>query len=210
MEPQLFFSAKKNSNELSLLLFYTEHKQVSAIYRGLSSAGYRVLAQEEMNNKILNSVMQHAPDMVVLCVNSLKENVIDALKDLNRYHPLPVTIFAEKDEPKNVVKAIKSGVSAYVTDELQLSRIPSIVNVSMARFSETKRLIDELAETKSKLVGRKVVERAKGLLMSYHGITEEGAYKRLRKMSMDKGVRIEVVARNVLDVISLIDSNTKS
>lgn len=191
----------------SVLLFYSEHCQVDELHKGLISSEYIVLDRVELDIDLLSPVANHSPDLVILCVHSLEEHVLKGMMELYRNHPLPIIIFAERDAPQIIDQAIRAGVSAYVVNDLQASRLPSIISVAMARFCEFKRLRDELQQTRNKLAGRKTLERAKGLLMSQHRISEQDAYARLRKMSMNKGVSLEVVAQNVVDVISMLDNS---
>ena len=101
--------------------------------------------------------------------------------------------------------AIKSGVNAYIVDGLEEKRVQPIIDVAIARFREFQALKDELDATRSQLAERKVVEKAKGILMKHKDITEDEAYQSLRKMAMDKNKRIADVADGVISAFELLD-----
>ena len=100
-------------------------------------------------------------------------------------------MFTSDASRESIRDAVRAGVSAYVVDGLEKSRIKSIIDVAVARFEDFQRLRVELAE-------RKVVERAKGLLMKMHGLDEEGAYALLRRTAMDRKIKLSEVARELL------------
>jgi response regulator NasT len=100
--------------------------------------------------------------------------------------------------------AVRAGVSAYVVDGMDASRVSSIVEVACARFEEFQRLRIELAEANLKLSERKLVERAKGLLMQSRGLSEDDAYHALRKLAMAKKQRLGETAQQLIDAASLL------
>ena len=100
--------------------------------------------------------------------------------------------------------AISAGVAAYVVEGLDPTRVKSIVDVAVARFEEHQRVLDELAETKLKLSERELVDKAKGILMKTRGLSEADAYHALRKTAMERGQRVGEVARQLIDISSLL------
>jgi response regulator NasT len=113
-------------------------------------------------------------------------------------------MFASDDAPETIRRAVRAGVSAYIVDGLDPVRVKSIVDVAVARFGEHQRLRTELAEANLKLSERKVVERAKGILMRVRGMDEEQAFQALRRMAMDRGKRLVEIARQVIDMADLL------
>jgi response regulator NasT len=113
-------------------------------------------------------------------------------------------MFAERSDQETTENAIRAGVSAYVVDGLNPDRLKPLVEVAIARFREFQALRQELAETRSKLAERKVIEKAKGLLMQKKQLNEQEAYQALRKMAMDRNQRLGEVAQNVIDVMELL------
>jgi len=113
-------------------------------------------------------------------------------------------MFSSDDAPETIREAVRAGVSAYVVDGLDAARVKSIVEVAVARFGEYQRLRTELAEATLKLSERKVVERAKGLLMRARGMDEDEAFQAMRRMAMDRGKRLVEIARQVIDMAKLL------
>ncbi len=190
----------------SVLLFESNDARNNRLHNALESYGYNVLARLPMQSDLVSPLSQISANVVILNVRSLEPEVINGMKELHRINPHPVIIISRQDAHEIIALAVKSGVSAYVVDDVELQRLPSIITVAKARFDEFQQLRQELVQTKDKLASRKLLERAKGLLMKHRRIDEDEAYKCLRKMAMDKGQTITLVAQNIIDVMSLITS----
>ena len=135
------------------------------------------------------------------------EHVVVATRDERR----PIVMFTNDGDTSHVRDAVAAGVSAYVVAGLSADRIRPILDVAMARFQHEQALRQQLADTRSELDqrtaelhDRKLIDRAKGLLMQRQGLTEQQAYDKLRKTAMDKGLRLADVAQRVLDVMDLL------
>jgi len=113
-------------------------------------------------------------------------------------------MFAADGDTATIREAVRAGVSAYVVDGLEPERVKAIVEVACARFEELQCLRSELAEANRKLSERKLVERAKGLLMKERGVDEQEAYQLLRTLAMNRGKRIGDVAQDVIAAIELL------
>jgi response regulator NasT len=116
-------------------------------------------------------------------------------------------MFAEQDIPRTLQRTIGAGVSVYITQGLQPQLVTSIVEVTIARFREFQALRNELEKTKNALADRKYLEKAKGLLMQQKQCSEEEAYSAMRKMAMDKGQRIVCIAKNIIEIVDMLDGN---
>ena len=97
-----------------------------------------------------------------------------------------------------------AGVSAYIVAGLQAARVKPVLDVALARFRQEQKLLDELCDAKQKLADRKVIDRAKGLLMARHKLSEEQAYQKLRSMAMNKNLKLAEIAQRILDVEDLL------
>ncbi len=138
------------------------------------------------------------PDAVVFCLCQPTQALLEMIAELNEKHPLPVILFAEAQEDDVTDRVIEAGVSAYVVDGLDIKRIKSIIDIALARFRERQALTRALAETRAQLAERKLIERAKGLLMKTQGLDEDGAYSLLRKLAMDSHRPLAEVAKALL------------
>ena len=119
--------------------------------------------------------------MIVIDTDSPSRDVLEHLVMVSRHTPRPVVMFASDGTPATIRAATRAGVSAYVVDGLDENRIKAIVDVAVARFEELQDLRGQLAEANSKLAERKLIERAKGLLMKSRSLDEEAAYAALRR-----------------------------
>ncbi len=188
----------------SVLLLDADKIRASLLARELESLGYLLVANLRSSDYLLKEIELTAPDIVVVGLDLSDNSVVEKVASLQMLQPHPVIMFAEQDTPQIIQNVIKAGVSAFVVDDIQPERLNSIINIAVARFDEEQRLRRELAKTKHQLEERKLIDKAKGLLMSMRGISEVDAYKLLRKMAMDKGLTLAVVAANVIDVLALV------
>jgi len=143
-------------------------------------------------------VAAFSPDVIVVACDSADRDTLESLREAGEANPRPVVMFADRSEPGLAEQAIRAGVAAYVVDGLAPGRVRSIVEVAMTRFALMQQLRGDLAKAKANLESRKVVDRAKGLLMKERGLDEDAAYKLLRKLAMDKGRPIGAVAADLL------------
>ena len=139
-----------------------------------------------------------APDVVVIAADSPDRDTLESLREAGQHNPRPVVMFVDRSEPGLAEQAVRAGVAAYVVNGLAPDRVRSILDVAMSRFALTQQLRGDLAKVKADLESRKTVERAKGLLMKERGLDEDGAYRLLRKLAMDRGKPIGSVAADLL------------
>ena len=142
--------------------------------------------------------------MIVIDTESPSRDVLEHLCVLSQSSPRPIVMFTRDDAQASIREAVRSGVSAYVVDGLDPERVKSIVDVAVARFEEFQSLRAQLAEANLRLEERKLVERAKGLLMKSRGWDEETAYGALRKLAMDRKLRLGQVAQQLIDSAELL------
>jgi response regulator NasT len=171
---------------------------------GLLENGYNIVAVLPPDIFLPDRLAQIQPDMIIVDAESeardTLEHVVMATRDARR----PIVLFTDDDDTSHVRDAIAAGVTAYVVAGLASERIKPVLDVAMARFQHEESLRQQLADARLQLSERKLVERAKGLLMQRHGIGENEAYARLRKTAMDKGLRLAEVAQRILDVADLL------
>jgi len=141
---------------------------------------------------------EFAPDVVVIAADSPDRDTLESLREAGQHNPRAVVMFVDRSEPGLAEQAVRAGVAAYVVDGLAPARVRSILDVAMSRFALTQQLRGDLAKAKADLESRKTVERAKGLLMKERGLDEDGAYRLLRKLAMDRGKPIGQIAADLL------------
>ncbi len=178
--------------------------RAALLEQALADAGHRVVGRFDAGDDLQGRIKDVRPDIVLIDMESPGRDILEHLRLLNAETPHPIVLFAEQSDGTMAVEAIKAGVSAYVVDGLQPHRLKDIMAVAIARFREYQALRRELEETRSRLAERKVIEKAKGMLMARKGLSEEEAYRSLRKMAMDRNQRLGEVAQNVIALLELL------
>lgn len=173
-----------------------------ALRIGLLEAGYNILAALPPDADLEEQIARLQPDLIIVDEQSdaALKRVVSATADARR----PIVCFTEDDDRQKMHAAIQAGVSAYVVAGLSAERVKTVLDVAMARFHVEQKLRDELEETRTKLAERKIIDRAKGLLMARLQCSEDEAYSRLRRLAMDKNLRLAELAQRMLDVADLL------
>ncbi len=183
----------------------TGSEVADALREGLVEAGYDVVATLTGDLYLPQQIARLAPDMIIINADSdardVLEHVVVATRDARR----PIVMFTDDSEPNDMRAAIAAGVSAYVVAGLQPQRVKPVLEVAMARFTVEQDLLAELDKTRNALTERKVIERAKGVLMARKGCDEQEAYRQMRRQAMDKNLKLAEVAQRILDVSALLD-----
>jgi len=149
-------------------------------------------------------IEEYRPEVLVMSVDFLDAVTLDALIKVNSKQPLPVVVFAKQHAPEVMKMVVEAGVSSYVVDDVQAHRIPVILDLAMVRFAKMQNLNSELQQTKEKLSERKLIERAKGILMQQKHLSEEEAYSQMRKSAMNQGQSMADLARRIIDVFEML------
>ena len=171
---------------------------------GLLENGFNLVAVLPADRFLNERLTQLQPDMIIVDAESQArdalEHVVVATRDARR----PIVMFTNDNDTSHVKDAVAAGVSAYIVAGLSSERIRPILDVAMARFEHEQALRQELADTKVELQDRKIIDRAKGMLMQRQGLNEQAAYDKLRKTAMDKSLKVVEVAQRMLDVADLL------
>lgn len=177
--------------------------RASMVEQALTQAGYRVIGLIKKEDNLLRRVEEMQPDVIIIDLESPDRDTLESMRLINNALPRPVVMFAEDDDSRTIHAAVRAGVSAYVVDGLSAQRLKPILDVAIARFHEFQSLRHELEETRTKLADRKDVEKAKGILMR-RGMNEEEAYRSLRRLAMDRNMRIGEAARSLIAAADLL------
>ena len=171
---------------------------------GLLENNYNLIAVLPADTFLAERLAQLQPDMIIVDAESEArdslEHVVMATRDARR----PIVLFTNDNDTTHVKDAVAAGVSAYIVAGLSPERIRPILEVAMARFEHEQDLRTKLADAKSELQDRKLIDRAKGMLMQRQNLSEDAAFAKLRKAAMDKGLRIGDVAQRMLDAADLL------
>lgn len=197
-----------SSSTQSVLLLDIDPERRLALERGLVDSGYALVEKLTDASKLLLKVQQYQPDSLVIGIDEPDTIILQQLRLIHDTCPVPVVMFAEKEAPKLIKTIVKAGVNGFVVNDIQAHRIRPIIDIATARFIESHKLRIELEDTKTQLEGRKLIDRAKGLLMAHRNLSEDEAYRAIRKMAMDKGKPLAEVADTLIDVLTLLEQNT--
>ncbi|WP_454762733.1 ANTAR domain-containing response regulator [Cupriavidus campinensis] len=175
---------------------------VETIRAGLAQAGFPAVETVDADLRLPEVIAASQPDLVIIASESAARDTIEHVCVSTQHAPRPIVLFTDNDDAQRIKVALTAGITAYIVDGLRAERVKTVLDVAYARFELDQQLRAELDATKLKLAERKTVERAKGLLMQARGISEDEAYKRLRGMAMERGLKLVEAAQRVIDVMS--------
>jgi len=175
---------------------------VETIRAGLAQAGFAEVQTVDADLRLPDVISANQPDLVIIASESAARDTIEHVCVSTQHAPRPIVLFTDNDDAQRIKAALSAGITAYIVDGLRAERVKTVLDVAYARFELDQQLRAELDATKLKLAERKTVERAKGLLMEARGVSEEEAFKRLRSMAMERGIKLVDAAQRVIDVMS--------
>lgn len=193
-------------SKLKVLLVCEVATNGDEIRAGLSRIGVRTLHKIDEDDNFLIALNEFDADLIILDVKKPTKALLSKLEVLNEYSPKPVVFFSESRDREIIAETVRAGVASYVVDGKYADRIEPLLEVAMIRFEESQAMKKELTQLKDKLSERGVVEKAKGLLIEHKNMTEDQAYKTMRKMAMDQGKKISVIAHEICSVLSGLDA----
>ena len=187
-----------------MLVVDDSQKDVSLLNDGLKAAGYDVAEVAMSASALLDRVATLQPDVIIIDSDSPTRDTLEQLSFVNARQPRPIVLFTEDRGNATIQAALKAGVSAYIVAGMQPDRLQPILDVAVARFEQDRALRAELRDTQEKLAERKLIERAKGLVMKQKNVGEEEAYRVMRKLAMDRGRKLLEIAQQIIDVSELM------
>jgi two-component system, response regulator / RNA-binding antiterminator len=152
-----------------------------------------------------HSIQAASADVIIVDANAPGRDTLEQISLMSTTLEKAVVVLGAQKDQRSIQEAMRAGVSAYVAHTVQGEDLSGIIHVAAARFAEYKKLRDELKEAKSQLSERKLVDRAKGILMADHGYSEQDAYKRMRNMAMSRGKRMVEIAEAIIMAKELSD-----
>lgn len=181
-------------------------ERAEVLQQALTRAGHEVVAYVPSTFDLHRQVSALKPDIVIIDTDSPDRDTLENICVVSRDEPRPVVMFTHDGDSEKIRAATQAGVSAYVVDGMSGDRIGPIIDAAVARFEQFQSLKRELGDIEEKLADRKVIERAKGILMKSRNLSEEDAYRALRKQAMQSNMRLSQVARQLIAVAGLISS----
>lgn len=189
---------KAGKQALRVLLIDADQDRAMAVKGGLEASGCSVVAVLPDTSGLLTLARQIRPEVIVCDLEDPSRDALESMEALHRDEPMPIVLFAAKAGTEQIQAALQAGVAAYVMEGLAPERLRPVLEVTIHQFRAHQSLRTELAEAKQSLAEREIIDRAKQRLMRERGWSEPDAYRRLRRMAMDRGQRIFDVAAAVL------------
>ncbi|MBS1209131.1 MAG: response regulator with putative antiterminator output domain [Proteobacteria bacterium] len=189
---------------LKILVIDEVQERALEICEGLTRAGHMVAAVLPDALDLHDKVCSLHPDVILIHTDSPSRDTLENLAVLDRSFPHPVLMFAEDDADDVIRQAMRAGVSSYVVDGLAPSRLEALLKVAMARFDDYQALREERNIAQRKLSERVVIDRAKGWLMKSRKMSEDEAYHALRKMAMERGLKLGEAAAQIVSAAELL------
>ena len=189
---------------LRVLLVNDTNKQVGRLRAALIQAGCEIVEEVSSALMIPKKVAELRADVVIIDTESPSRDVLEQICVVTQDAPRPIVMVSEDTQPSAIKAALKAGVSAYVVEDIDQHRLSAVLEIAQARFEIDQSLMQQIRQAESRLNERKVVERAKGLLMQLRSMTEPEAYHAMRKIAMDRNIRIIDVAQKLLSMNELL------
>jgi len=189
---------------LSILIIDENRLRASVIEAGLREAGYHDLTLVHDEAGIARRIAETEPDVIFIDLENPNRDMLESMFQLSRAVKRPIAMFVDRSDQAAIEAAVDAGVSAYVVDGLKRERVKPILDMAISRFNAFSRMTRELEEARSELENRKLIDRAKGILMSTRGLTEADAYALLRKTAMNQNRKISEIAESLITAAGLL------
>ncbi len=189
---------------LSIIVVEKDPDLALRIVDGLREAGDHDITVIAESTGLARHIADRKPDIVLIDAGDPSRDVLEELALASGPLDRPVAMFVDRSDGPLTRAAIEAGVSAYVVDGLRPDRIKPILDAAIARFHMFQKMRMELAATKAALEDRKIIDRAKAILMKARGIDEEAAYALLRKTAMDQKRKVADIAQQLVMAAGLL------
>jgi response regulator NasT len=190
---------------LSVLVIDENRIRASIIEAGLRDAGHHRVSIIHNVIGIAVRIAELQPDVIVIDLENPNRDMLENMFQLSRAVKRPIAMFVDRSDSASIEAAIEAGVSAYVVDGLRKDRVKPIVEMAVSRFNAFSRMARELEEARGELESRRLVERAKGLLMKSRNLSEADAYALLRRTAMNQNRKIAEIAQSLITAAALLE-----
>ena len=178
--------------------------RAAILEEGLREAGYTSVVRISEMQSLLARIYALDPDIIVIDLENPSRDILEQMFQVSRAVRRPIAMFVDQSDAASIQASVDAGVSAYIVDGLKKERMKSILDLCVSRFNAFAKLQDELDRTKMALEERKVIDRAKGILMKLKGLTEEEAYVLMRSTAMREKKKIGEIAQSILTASELL------
>ena len=178
--------------------------RAAILEEGLREAGFTDVAHISEMQSLLARIYALDPDVIVIDLENPSRDVLEQMFQVSRAVRRPIAMFVDQSDSASIQASVDAGVSAYIVDGLKKERLKPILDLCISRFNAFAKLQNELDRAKSALEDRKIIDRAKGILMKLKGLTEDEAYVLLRSTAMREKKKIGEIAQSILTASELL------
>lgn len=190
--------------DLHVLIVGRNAMRAAVLEDGLRTAGnVRITILRDLQN-LMKRIVEIDPEVIFIDLENPDRTALEQMFQVSRSIRRPIAMFVDHSDSETIEAAVDAGVSAYIVDGLKKERIKPVLDMTVSRFNAFNKLRDELEKARAALDERKLIERAKGILMKERSMSEEAAYTLLRKAAMNENRRISEVAQSVLTASRLL------
>jgi response regulator NasT len=178
--------------------------RAAILQEGLREAGFTQVVHISEMQSLLARIYAVDPDIILIDLENPSRDVLEAMFQVSRAVKRPVAMFVDQSDSASIQASVEAGVSAYIVDGLKKERIKPILDLCVSRFNAFAKLQEELERTKSQLEDRKIIEKAKGILMKVKGLNEDEAYVLLRSTAMREKKKIGEIAQSIITASEML------
>ncbi len=178
--------------------------RAAILQEGLREAGFTGVVHISVMQSLLSRIYALDPDVILIDLENPSRDVLEQMFQVSRAVRRPIAMFVDQSDAASIQASVEAGVSAYIVDGLRKERIKPILDLCISRFNAFAKLQDELARTKSALEDRKIIDRAKGILMKLKGLNEDEAYVLMRSTAMREKKKIGEIAQSILTASEIL------
>ena len=197
-------SGEQRDSSLKIAIVDESPVRAAILEDGLREAGFTQVERIAEMHNLLSRIYALDPDVILIDLENPSRDILEQMFQVSRAVRRPIAMFVDQSDAASIQASVDAGVSAYIVDGLKKERLKPILDLCISRFNAFSKLQDELDRTKSALEDRKVIDRAKGILMKLKGLTEDEAYVLLRSTAMREKKKIGEIAQSILTTSELL------
>lgn len=192
------------TSDIKILVVDANPIRAAIIEEGLREAGFNAIVRVGETKGLVAAIMQHDPDVVVIDLENPSRDALADMFQVSRHVRRPITMFVDQSDAIQIEAAVEAGVSAYIVDGLRKERMKPILQTCISRFNAFSKLREELDEARSQLDDRKLIDRAKGIVMRLKGLGEDEAYALMRRTAMNEKRKLADIARSIITAAEVL------
>ncbi|CAN7249982.1 ANTAR domain-containing protein [Bosea sp. LjRoot90] len=192
------------TSDIKILVVDANPIRAAIIEEGLCEAGFSAIVRVSETNGLVAAIVQHDPDVVVIDLENPSRDALADMFQVSRHVRRPITMFVDQSDATQIEAAVEAGVSAYIVDGLRKERMKPILQTCISRFNAFSKLREELDEVRSQLDDRKLIDRAKGIIMRLKGLGEDEAYALMRRAAMNEKRKLADIARSIITAAEVL------